>query len=154
VAKRQQPYAYYTRVRHSSQPGAWFKQCACGHINAWTRKVCGGATHLSGRLAGCGRRLRRRPRPKKDRSIGARMEAESKLLDQWLTKLSLAATKIRYYRGRLRSLERELAKGGRPRPKRQPRPARAIRVRDRHPGDDGPGHGVDVETGQRFEMEA
>lgn len=115
-------FAYYTRVNVPAYGGLG-KKCECGYTCVWVRLKC----------PSCHKTLRKRPRKKKDRSIDKRIEANAALLDQWLTKLTLAATKIRYYRNRERALERERTRGPVVRPKRKPPTPRAIRLREEVP---------------------
>lgn len=113
---------YYALVRGPGETTGprTHKRCgACRSLNRLTNLGC----------FSCGARLVRRPKAKKDRSVAARLASEGALLDQWLTKLALAATKIRYYRSRVKALERARLTEGQPRPKRPPRPQRAIRLR-------------------------
>ena len=58
-------------------------------------------------------------------SLDQRIERQSQLLDEWLSTLTLAATKIRHYRKRVKTLERARIAA-----EQKHRPTRAIRVRD------------------------
>lgn len=117
---------YYYRVRRILT--SRYKVCgngACGYVNPWNLERC----------ERCRRRLfaRTKRKTKKDRSVDARLRRESELLDEWLTKLALVSTKIRYYRSRCKSLERERQAQleGRVKPKAKPKPReRGIRIRE------------------------
>ena len=105
---------YYRRVREDS---VWFKRCGyCAVRNNVLRDAC----------VGCGRPLRRRETKRHVLPLEARLAREGELLDQWLAKMQLAATKVGYYRRRVKTLERQRATAA----SRVPAGARGIRVRE------------------------
>ena len=90
-----QDFAHYTRgSRFDGTPGK-----KCGR--------CGAVVRMTVRRCVCGRSLRKRLRAPKKRDLDSREHQAGEALDRWLTKLVTAVGRIRYYRGRLRSLERE-----------------------------------------------
>jgi hypothetical protein len=116
------PARYFRREMIGGVP---CKRCPCGFGNEWAQTEC----------QRCDRPLEARPRRKRvQRPLDDRLARESELLDQWLTKLKVAANKVDYYRRRCRQLEKEraLAEAGvrRPRAPRRPPPDRAIHVRE------------------------
>jgi hypothetical protein len=101
-----------------------YKECGwkgCRTINGWTAETC----------SNCGRQLVPRPKKIKRLALDKREEREGELLDEWIRKTVYAVTKVRYYRNRLRQLDRERANVGKPKPPRHAKGirARAIRVR-------------------------
>jgi hypothetical protein len=112
--------------RRKNSLGVWRKECGyCKFLNSPQATTC----------VPCGRELVARPKRKRVlRPLDDRLARESELLDQWLTKLKVAANKVDYYRRRCRQLEKEraLAEAGvrRPRAPRRPPPDRAIHVRE------------------------
>jgi ribosomal protein L40E len=87
--------AYYQRQKLG---GAWFR-------------VCGRCRYRNGPHAGqchnCLVALEARPKKRRQRSLDQRLERERELLDEWLAKAFLAMTKVRYYRARVKTLDRE-----------------------------------------------
>ncbi len=109
---RGEPFAYY---RRKGRPGNLWKVCECGYENTWSSQGCDR----------CGKDLLPRPKKRRQRTLDDRLTREGELLDQWVTKLLLAVTKVRYYRRRIKTLEREHL-----RQSQRPHPTRAIRVRE------------------------
>ena len=95
---------YFRRVKEA---GAWFKRCGyCGFGNLWWR----GPGEQAEECSGCHRELVARPKRRRQLTLDQRADREEELLDEWLTKLALAVTKIRYYRARVKGLRREQRK--------------------------------------------
>lgn len=71
----------------------------------------------------CGLRFVKRPKRKPDRSVDTKLRAAQTARDEWMRKLSLALTKVKYYTRRAEALATK---------QHTPRPSatRAIRLRD------------------------
>ena len=108
---------YYRRQRVGS---TWAKMCGYCHAESAT---------VASRCYQCGRDLVARPRRARQRGVDERHARESAHLDEWLTKLALAVTKVRYYRGRVKTLDRQRREAADAPPEAGAR-ARAIRLRD------------------------
>lgn len=87
---------YFRRKRLAGREyGKWCGSCGFG--NRWDREAC----------TRCNRPLLARPKKRVARPVDARLARANQAVDEWIAKLMLAATKVRYYRARVRTLERD-----------------------------------------------